>query len=102
MSVTGVQKNKWAKFAIKGEPPLPFSLDQYQYKDRLLSRDFNHVRAFFNSADYVQPYTFFDVGGSNYRLVVIVRYRFKKDFVHKAMTHREYDDWNKLYRKSKG
>ena len=65
-------------------------------------RDFNHVRIFFNSADYVPPYTVFDIGGNNYRLVVIVRYRFKKVFVHKVLTHREYDDWNKLYRKGKG
>ena len=64
--------------------------------------DFNHVREFFNSADYVPPYTVFNVGGNNYRLVVIVRYRFKKVFVHKVMTHREYDNWNKLYRKCKG
>ena len=65
-------------------------------------RDFNHVREFFNSVDYVPPYTIFDVGGNNYRLVVIVRYKFKKMFVHKVMTHREYDDWNMLYRKGKG
>ncbi len=64
--------------------------------------DFNHVRAFFNSADYVPPFTVFDVGGNNFRLVVVVRYRFKKIYVHKVMTHREYDDWNKLYRKGKG
>jgi mRNA interferase HigB len=64
--------------------------------------DFNHVREFFNSADYVPPYTVFDVGGNNYRLVVIVRYRFKKVFVHKVMTHSEYDNWNKRYRKGKG
>jgi mRNA interferase HigB len=32
--------------------------------------DFNHVREFFNSADYVPPYTVFDIGGNNYRLVV--------------------------------
>ena len=64
-------------------------------------RDFTHVREFFNSADYVAPYTVFNVGGNNYRLVVIVRYRFKKMFVQKVMTHRAYDDWNKLYRKGK-
>jgi mRNA interferase HigB len=63
---------------------------------------FNHVREFFNSADYVPPYTVFDIGGKNYRLVVIVRYRLKKVYVHKVMTHREYDNWNKLYRKGKG
>ena len=64
-------------------------------------KDFNRVRETFNSADYVSPYTIFDIGGNNYRVVVIVRYRFKKVFVHKVMTHREYDDWNKLYRKGK-
>ncbi|MCG1017922.1 MULTISPECIES: type II toxin-antitoxin system HigB family toxin [Burkholderiaceae] len=64
-------------------------------------KDFNHVRALFNSADYVPPYVVFDVGGNNYRVVVIVRYRFKKVFVQKVMTHREYDDWTKLYHKGK-
>lgn len=64
-------------------------------------KDFNHVREFFNFADYVAPYTVFNVGGNNYRLVAIVRYRFKKVFVQKVMTHREYDGWNKLYRKGK-
>ncbi len=103
-------------------------------------KDFNHIREMFNSADYVPPYTVFDIGGNNYRLVVVVnmklaqrdpvplslgerageretgmtsfiirggaiampvRYRFKKVFVHQVMTHREYDNWNKLYRKGK-
>lgn len=64
-------------------------------------RDFNHVREFFNSADYVPPYTVFDIGGNNFRVVVIVRYRFKKVFVQKVMTHRQYDDWCQLYRKGK-
>lgn len=69
--------------------------------ERAEFKDFNHVRELFNLSDYVPPYTIFDVGGNNYRLVVIIRYRFKKVFVHKVMTHREYDNWNKLYRKGK-
>ncbi len=64
-------------------------------------KDFNHLREFFNSADYVSPYVVFDVAGNNYRVVVIVRYRFKKIFVQKVLTHREYDEWSKLYRKGK-
>ena len=64
-------------------------------------RDFNHVREYFNSADYAAPYTIFNVGGNNFRLVVIVRYSFKRVYIHKVMTHREYDDWNKLYRRGK-
>lgn len=63
--------------------------------------DFHHVREFFNSADYVAPYTVFNIGGNNYRLVVTVRYRYKRVFVQEVMTHREYDDWNKRYRQGK-
>ena len=64
-------------------------------------KEFAHLREFFNSAEYVPPFTVFDVGGNNYRVVAIVRYRFKKVFVQKVMTHREYDNWNNLYRKGK-
>ncbi len=64
-------------------------------------KDFNEVRAMFNSADYVPPYTVFDIGGNNFRLVVVIQYKFKKVYVREVMTHREYDDWCKLYRKGK-
>ncbi len=47
------------------------------------------------------PYTVFDVGGNNYRMVVIIRYKFNKVFVQQVMTHSEYDRWNKLDRKGK-
>ena len=60
------------------------------------------VRALYPAADQVDCCLVFNACGNNYRLVVVVRYRFKKIFVHKVMTHREYDDWNKLYRKGKG
>ena len=63
--------------------------------------DFAALRASFRSADYVPPYTVFDVGGNNYRVVAVVRYREGKIFVRWVMTHREYDDWCKLYRRRK-
>lgn len=55
-------------------------------------KDFIHVRSVLNPADYVLTYIVFDVDGNNFRLLVIVQYRFKKAFVHRVMTHREYDD----------
>jgi mRNA interferase HigB len=63
--------------------------------------DFADLKKSFGGADYVKPYTVFDVGGNNFRVVVIVRYRDGKIFVRWVMTHREYDDWCKLYRKGK-
>lgn len=64
-------------------------------------KDFGHIREFFNSADYVPPFVVFDVAGNNYRLVVVVQYRAKRMYVREVMTHREYDDWCKQYRKRK-
>jgi mRNA-degrading endonuclease HigB of HigAB toxin-antitoxin module len=43
----------------------------------------------------------FDFTGNNFRVVVLVRYREGKMFVRWVMTHREYDDWCKLYRNGK-
>ena len=63
--------------------------------------DFGELRQRFGSADYVPPYTVFDVGGNNYRVVVVVRYRAGKIFVRWVKTHREYDNWCKLYKKGK-
>jgi mRNA interferase HigB len=64
-------------------------------------RDFSHIREFFNSADYVPPFVVFDVAGNNYRVVVVVEYRLNRVYIREVMTHREYDDWCKLYRKGK-
>ena len=63
--------------------------------------DLADLKRSFGGADYVSPYTVFDVGGNNFRVVVIVRYRESKMFVRWVMTHREYDKWCKLYRKGK-
>jgi mRNA interferase HigB len=63
--------------------------------------DLADLKRSFGSADYVPPYTVFNVGGNNFRVVVIVRYRDGKMFVRRVMMHREYDEWCKLYRKGK-
>lgn len=63
--------------------------------------DFADLRQHFGSADYVAPFTVFDVGGNNYRIISVVRYRGGKIFVRWVMSHREYDKWCKLYRKGK-
>jgi len=47
----------------------------------------------FPSADYVAPWTVFDIGGNKYRLIVKVEYRFRKVFIAYVFTHAEYDRW---------
>lgn len=63
--------------------------------------DFASLRQCFSSADYAWPYTIFDVGGNNYRVIAVVRYRDGKIFLRWVLTHREYDDWCKLFQKGK-
>jgi mRNA interferase HigB len=64
-------------------------------------QDFNHVKQVFGSADYVPPYTIFDVGGNNFRVITIIHYNPSKVFIRWVLTHREYNEWNKQYRKGK-
>lgn len=63
--------------------------------------DFNDLRQTFPGADYVAPYTVFNVGGNNYRVIAAVHYRGAKVYVRLVLTHREYDDWNKQQRRGK-
>lgn len=62
---------------------------------------FQHVRELFGSADYVAPFTIFDIGGNNVRLVTVIHYNTGKVFIRWVLTHREYDDWNKQQRKGR-
>lgn len=75
--------------------------DWHSVLEKSTAKDFNELKNTFNSADYVPPYTVFDVGGNNYRVIVVVQYKFKKVYVREMMAHREYDNWNKRYRKGK-
>lgn len=80
------------------EPPLRF---WHTVAEHARFSDFGDLRKTFGSADYVAPYTVFDIGGNNYRLIGVVRHHDGKIFVRWVMTHREYDEWCKLYRKGK-
>ena len=61
--------------------------------------DFNDLKETFGSADYVAPYTVFNVGGNNFRLIAVVHYSVRKVYVRHVFTHAEYDRWTKLYEK---
>jgi mRNA interferase HigB len=53
------------------------------------------VRKVYPHADYVDPYTVFNIKGNSYRLVVKIEYRWRTIFVKRLLTHAEYDkgDW---------
>ena len=59
--------------------------------------NFNHLRATFASADYVDGLTVFNTGGNKYRLVAAIHYNRRKVFIREVLTHAEYDrgDWKR-------
>jgi len=58
---------------------------------------FPSLRETFGSADYVDGYTLFDVGGNKYRIAVVIHYDKQRMYIRQVMTHTEYDrnDWRK-------
>jgi mRNA interferase HigB len=63
--------------------------------------NFNDMRRAFNSADYVAPYTVFDVGGNNFRVIAAIHYNGQRLYIRFVFTHAEYDNWNKKHRSKK-
>jgi mRNA interferase HigB len=47
------------------------------------------------SADYVSPYTIFDIGHNKFRLITVIEYKLQKVFIQRVLTHAEYDRWNR-------
>ena len=44
----------------------------------------------FGSADYVRPFTVFDIGGNKYRLIAVIDYALGLVSIVDVLTHEEY------------
>jgi mRNA interferase HigB len=81
----------------QAEEPLKAWQKQAQKGDFLT---FQALREPWPHADLVHtaagiPVIVFNIGGNNYRLVVIIGWKHKTIFIKKVLTHAEYDEWNK-------
>ena len=83
-------RNFWLKHSASEKP-----------FEHVKSGDFNHLKQIYNSVDYVRPYTIFDVAGNNLRIIAVIHYNTEKIYIRHVLTHREYDDWNKLFKQGK-
>jgi len=54
-------------------------------------RNFAEVRQTYASADYVDPFTVFNIRGNKYRLIVHIKYEWQTIFMKSVLTHEEYD-----------
>jgi mRNA interferase HigB len=79
-------------------PESKSALEEWFHKvSQLSAKSFVELRNTFNSADYVDGYTVFDVGGNKYRIASVVHYDKQRLYVRQMMTHAEYDrnNWRK-------
>ena len=60
-------------------------------------KHFNQLRQTIGSADYVKPYTVFNIAGNKYRLISLINYVVAIVAVQDVLTHTEYDKgkWRK-------
>ena len=49
------------------------------------------AQADFPHADYYAPFTIFNVGGNNHRLIAVIKYRWQIVYIRHILTHAEYD-----------
>lgn len=65
--------------------------------NQMAAKSFPEVRQMFNSADYVDGFIIFDVGGNKYRISAVIHYDKQRLYIRQVMTHSEYDrnDWRK-------
>jgi mRNA interferase HigB len=69
----------------------PMLEDWFHKASRTEASSFPMLRQTFGSADYVDGFTVFDVGGNRYRIVAVIHYDKQRLYVRKVMTHAEYD-----------
>lgn len=51
---------------------------------------FKRIEKVFNSVDYVNGYTVFDIGGNNYRLIAATHFNAQICYIREIWTHAEY------------
>jgi mRNA interferase HigB len=64
-------------------------------------QNFLEVKNTFNTADYVAPYTVFDIAGNHFRIIAVIHYNRQKLYIREVFTHAQYDDWTQAHRSRK-
>lgn len=87
-----ISKKKLREF-WEQHPKAKTSLEAwYQVAKRADWEKFAEVRKTLNSADLVDRFVVFNIGGNKYRLIAAIHFNRGKLFVRHVLTHAEYDE----------
>ncbi len=69
-----------------------------QHMEQSEPKHFTQLRQTFAAADYIRPYTVFNVSGNKYRLIAHVNYGLQVVSIENVLTHADYDrgKWRRL------
>jgi mRNA interferase HigB len=92
-----ISKSAW-RSAVANDPLLLGRISEWhKVASHATWRNLVDVRRVYPHADFVDPYTVFNIKGNTYRLVVKIEYRWQIIFVKNILTHAEYSrgHWKK-------
>jgi mRNA interferase HigB len=92
-----ISKSAWRK-AVASDHTLESAIGEWHKVARCAAwASLVDVRKVYPHADFVDPYTVFNIKGNAYRLIVKIEYRWQMIFVKQLLPHDEYDkgDWKK-------
>lgn len=92
-----ISKSAW-RIAVKADPTLEGPLAQWhKIASHAEWKSLVEVRQTYPSADFVDPYTVFNIKGNAYRLIVKIEYKWQIIFVKHLLSHADYDKggWKK-------
>ncbi|WP_366940991.1 type II toxin-antitoxin system HigB family toxin [uncultured Chitinophaga sp.] len=80
----------------KKHPPAAIPLNEWwQRMKKAKPQNLNELKEIFGACDLIEnDRCVFNIGGNNYRLVAIIRYKIQRVFVRAVLTHSEYDRHN--------
>src|ERR1700690_2580903 len=96
-SVHVISKSAWRE-TVAADPALAGPISEWHKVAESASwKSLIEVRRVYPHADFVDPYTVFNIKGNAYRLIVKIEYRWQTIFVKQLLTHAEYDKraWKK-------
>jgi mRNA interferase HigB len=86
-----ISKKAW-RDVVTADPTLEGPISEwYRVASNADWRSLVDVRKTYRHADFVDPFTVFNIKGGNYRLVVKIEYRWQLIFVKHLLTHAEYE-----------
>ncbi|MCR4305167.1 MAG: type II toxin-antitoxin system HigB family toxin [Gallionella sp.] len=85
------------EFWLRHPESRPMLNEWFRKASQVTAVSFPALRESFGSADYVDGFTLFDVGGNKYRIAAVIHYDKQRMYIRQVMTHAEYDrnDWRK-------